>query len=183
MHEFAVIAAKRGYISALFSVPGFTVNCCRPDWMHTVCLGTGQYLGGNCLWELLVQELHHRRNKKNAAHILYTVVKAASADLGIDTPFGSLTRSMIRLKYKFKPRLKLKAAELRRFAPMLKHMLKNHFNCTTPRQRTRLNCVHHLDACYREMEDGTWNDDTSQAMVADHTRKFLMRYKELQDGK
>ena len=130
-----------------------------------------------------MQELHHRRIKKKAVHMLYTVVKAASADLGIDTPFGSLTQGMIRPKNKFKPRLKLKAAELRRFVPVLKHMLKNHFSCTTPRQGARLNCLHHLDACYREMEDGAWNDDTSQAVVADHTRKFLMLYKQMQDGR
>ena len=42
-----------GFISQIWSIPGFTINGCIPDFMHCVDLGITQSVCGNITWELI----------------------------------------------------------------------------------------------------------------------------------
>ena len=39
---------ESGFVSAIFSIPGFVLSYVLPDFMHTVCPGSDSILGGQC---------------------------------------------------------------------------------------------------------------------------------------
>ena len=58
---WAEMIAEGKYVSGIFGIPGFTVQMCSPDFMHTVCLGILQVLMGNVMLDLFEEFGGHRR--------------------------------------------------------------------------------------------------------------------------
>ena len=113
-----------GFLSPIFAIPGFSIKYCRPDFMHTCCLGIVQYCNGSCLWEMFKELGGSRKQSVSACNRIEHMMTLAAKSLSVEPPFDSLTVGMIRKeKAGKKPKLALKAAEGRYFVPVLYHML------------------------------------------------------------
>ena len=110
--------AGKAYASKLFDVIGFRITHVKPDWMHTVCLGTLQYVCGNVLWQIFVVCGGTHYKPLAACSMLYNMTIMAARDLEMEVPIVTLTVGMFRVSGK-KPKLKLKASEGRRFLQIL----------------------------------------------------------------
>ena len=179
MSGFSSAAVAKGYLCPIFSIPGFCLSLCKPDWMHTIDLGIVMDVSGNIMWELL-KELGgtYKRHLKECGQLL-AMVHAKAAEMGVDPPFYALTITMIRSSMKDKPKMKLKAAESRWFVPILSEMLLDYFPCTTPRQKKRQLCIGYLAKTYVQLKN--W-DAASPWVLADCGRKHLQLYFSLKEG-
>ena len=96
-----------GYISGVFSFPGFIFEGITVDWMHTVDLGCAQVTCGNILWELFKSMGGTIAAPEDALSKLVSYLADAANQIGKVLPFSKLTVSMIRPD-DLKPRLKEK---------------------------------------------------------------------------
>jgi hypothetical protein len=127
---WARVFSEGNYVSPIWTIPGFKISFCSPDFMHTSCLGILQYLDGNIMWELFRELGGTQRSWTHACGLLENMMKVAAKTLGLASPFHSLTIGMVRPS-KSKPKMKLKAAEGRHFLTVLRHMLANFFRVLT----------------------------------------------------
>ena len=166
------------WLSTFWSIPGMTIDLVKPDWMHCVCLGILQYLSGNCLYELF-RELGGTFKKADAACTkLLNLIVATAHELKLEVPFRALTIRMIRASSSDKPKLKLKAAEGRRFLPILVGMLDKFFDSAHGHACLRLQCTQALASCYEEL--GNWQDGESMLRLGVFARRHITLYRELQ---
>lgn len=171
-------AHNRRYISSAWSIPGFSISLVRPDFMHTVCLGVLQYLGGNVMYDCFRALGGTWENSRAAVSKLEAIVKTMARQLAVPPPFHCLTIGMFRSSGAQKPKLKLKAAEGRYCLPLVRHMLEHCFPTDTLYAKTRLLCVGHLCKCYAELDN--WVDGgESRLRLASHARKHVVLYQEL----
>jgi hypothetical protein len=178
---WAQCSAETVYVSAIWSIPGFHISYCRPDWMHSCCLGILQYLNGNCVQEMFEEVGGRYGSPGSACAKLENIMRVMSKSLGVDPPFHSLTLGMFRRASEPKPKLRLKATEGRRFLPVLREMLANAFKLDTPRAKVRLHCVEALLRCYRELDQ--WQDGgVSCHRLLTSARQHLLLYVELNKG-
>ena len=159
------------FVSAIWQIPGFHLSCIRQDWMHTVDLGTLQYLSGNCMWEAFREVGGSFKQWKGACGRLQNLCDMCAKRLGLEKPFHSLTIQMFRSKASSKPKMKLKAAEGRHFLPVLREVLATCFSMVTVHEQTRLQAVDALLDAYRLLEN--WNAD-SPHQFARHIRRHLI---------
>jgi len=99
------------HASALWTLPGFTLAYCVPDFMHVICLGVVPYAVGNRMWALFKILKGTHKKWVGACGQLENMMRCAAKDLGVEPPFVSLTLGMIRPDLKSKPYMKLKAAD------------------------------------------------------------------------
>ena len=128
------------YVSELWHTPGFQIKWVEPDFMHCVDLGILQTLQGNIVWELFVSFGGTIANPRQALALLNNMFKTVWHALGRDFVL-QLTIGMIRSSMAKAPKLKLKAAEGRKFLPVLVHLLRNCFPSTSPHDVLRLQCA------------------------------------------
>ena len=140
------------HTSPIWSIPGFIVQYCVPDFMHTSCLGILQYLNGNVMWELFVELGGTYRGWSQACALLENMVRLASMPLGQPHPFHSLSIGMIRPTATGKPKMKLKAAEGRKLLPVLHYMWSHFCPVADAHSRMRLQCVAALLSLYSELD-------------------------------
>jgi len=108
-------AAHQVFVSLFWSVPGFCISFCKPDWMHVCCLGILQYAIGCAMWELFVFMGGTMKRSISACSKLLCMIRAMSKDMEMDCPITDLTVCMFRAQPSKKPKMKLKAAEGRLF--------------------------------------------------------------------
>ena len=161
------------FVSPLWSIPGFLISYCVPDFMHTCCLGILQYLSGNVMFELFRSLNGTYKNWTHACGLLENMMKLGAKSIGIDVPFHNLTIGMIIPAAKGKPKMKLKAAEGRYFLRVLHVMLRDFFDKSESHDILRFNCVDALVQVYREMDH--WGDGgVSSVRMATLSRKHLL---------
>ena len=83
------------YVSPIWSIPGFIVQNCKPDWMHTCCLGILQYLNGNCLWELFKELKGTKSHWNKGCTLLKNITNIFAKDTNVKSPFHSFTLGMM----------------------------------------------------------------------------------------
>jgi hypothetical protein len=171
------VASGTQFCSAIWSIPGFRIAYCRPDFMHCCCLGILQYLQGNVVYELFEFLGGGFNTWQKTCGILENMMRSASRDLRTQPPFHSLTLGMFRNEASQKPRLKLKASEGRHFLPVLRHMLLNHFPLQSPHEHLRFQCVDAMHKVYLELSN--WVDGVSAARLGHFGRQHLILYSEL----
>ena len=162
------------YVSAIWSVPCFTLSYIRPDWMNISCLGVLQYLQGNVLWELFVELGGTWRKAQEACSKLENIVAVCARRLGRERPVNCMTVTMIRQSATAKPKFKVTSAEGRHFLPILVDMLSTTFSCATAHAQLRLSCAKALLGCYHELEH--WVPGESPHKLATHARQHLLLY-------
>ena len=163
------------YVCGIWSIPGFVLRYCRPDWMHCCDLGITQDVSGNCMYELLQELGGSQSNGQKQCSQLMNMIAVASKELRVDKPFNKLTVGMVVRAGK--PKLRLKAAETRHFIPVLMFMLNHFFKNDSDHSRLRLQCVAALSNCYRELDN--WVQSESQISLARFARQHVMLYSEL----
>ena len=161
---------ERVFISELWRTPGFHIKWVEPDFMHCVCLGILQVLQGNICWELFKHFGGVISNHRDALAKLNALIKAVCHELGRDVL--QLTMGMVRSKMSKAPKLKLKAAEGRRFLPVLVHILQHCFPSTEPHDALRLQCARNLLLVYQEMD--AWVDEGGESLA--NFRRYGMRH-------
>ena len=117
------VATNNKHISPIWSIPEFRISFYVPDFLHVCDLGISQYLVGNICWDLFKQLHGTRRKHKEATSILGNMALLVAKSIGIQAPFNFLSINMIRSQGKKKPAMRLKAAEGRRFIPVLRQIL------------------------------------------------------------
>ena len=181
MPEFwASVAAKEQFASGIWSLPGFDLSYCRPDFMHTCCLGIVQDLAGNILWDLFKSLKGTFRQPDGACSKLLNMIKICSHELQAEAPLNNLTVFMIRGAANKKPKLKAKAAENRRLVPVLRLMLQKCFEVATPYEVKRLQCLEAMCKIYEEM--ASWVQGVSHIKLQKLARQHLVLYTSLSNG-
>ena len=84
------------FVSTLWQIPGMTIQCVEPDFMHCSCLGIVQMLNGNILWELFVCLGGTLKTWKGCCGKLLAMIRVAAHDLDMEAPIAQLTIGMIR---------------------------------------------------------------------------------------
>ena len=172
------VAQGTQFCSAIWSIPGFSIEHCRPDFMHTCCPGILQYLQGNVMWEPFVSQRGSCHKWQQACCILENIVRSAANSMKVQPPLNSLTLGMFRADAGLKPKRKSKAAEGRSFLPVLRHMLSCYFPLQSLHELLRFQCVDVLHKVYLEMF--AWNPDGSSSERLGHVgRQHLALYSEL----
>ena len=144
--------SSKSYVSPLWLIPGFRLEWVKADWMHVFCLGILPICVGNCvlpLWERLGGS---RKTPVPACSLLHNLIALAARDLGVPTPFRFLTLGMFSPKPRSKPRMRLKAAEARAFAPVLLHVMATFFP-SSPEHTLRMQCLGALVSMYKELDN------------------------------
>ena len=160
------------FISRIWTIPGFHLQCIRPDWMHMCCLRVLQYLIGDCLWECFVALGGVFTNSRRACNRLENIIEMIAKRLDIEKPLHSLTITMIRPQATGKPKFKGKAAVNRHLLPILHEMLLKCFPLDTEHQKARCHCVGAMHEAYREME--AWDPQTYPSRLGDCARRCLI---------
>ena len=114
-HYNAAVCMGDQYCSSAFSIPGVELHDFWPDWMHTSCLGILQYVMGCVAWQLILKLGGSFKRSTDARANLFVMIKVVTKRLGMEVIFGGLTITMIKPAAGKKPRMRLKAAEGRRF--------------------------------------------------------------------
>ena len=169
-----------GYISKLFSLPGFQHEYIDIDLMHCCCLGVVLYLCACVIYDLIVEmNVKLTSPGPQLAHILMLIKQASKAtELNLDRPpINALTMTMV--KGKGAPKLKIKASEARGVLKCLKFMLEHFFEMNTYHQKLRYQCVDSLFQMYAVLN--TWSGPEDGIKAASLARKCIMLYCELQE--
>jgi len=172
--------AQGQFVSAIWQVPGFCLATVRPDWMHVCCLGVLQYLCGNVLWELFQFLGGSFRSARTAGSKLENMAQASARSLGIPLSVTNLTVYMFRGGANEKPKMKTKAAQGRKYLPVLLEMLTNYFPHDDDHTNRRLKCVEALKKCYDELD--AWVPHESPHRLGLSARQHLMLYRALRDN-
>lgn len=99
-------------MSSLFAAPGFTVECCKFDWLHAADLGvTSDYLGN--LFTYLVANKYPGASKQARCTKLFLDISKYYKDNLNDSRLPTLTPLMLQKKAGSPPKLRAKAAEAR----------------------------------------------------------------------
>jgi hypothetical protein len=164
--------------STIWSIPGFSIRFCRPDFMHSCCLGILQYMLGNIMFELFQSLGGTFLKHQHACGLLENIMKLAAKELQVPPPFNSLTLGMFRGAPSKRPRMKLKAAEGRYFLPVLLLMLSKMFGLGTSHEILRYQCADALNNVYLELKN--WiPGGTSLQRLGHFGRQHLILYCEL----
>ena len=163
-----------GYLSSVFSWPGFTFDMVILDWMHMADLGVSQTCLGNILFELFRGDAIAGLVSRPEPGLgrLQAYLAEAAHSLGLTLPFSSLQLSMIRAE-NLQPRLKLKAAKTRRMVPIVLRMLEIHFPAVTEREVRRYNCLKYLHMGYELLEN--WDADAAKKLE-DYCKRHVLLY-------
>ena len=165
-----------GFISQIWSIPGFTINGCIPDFMHCVDLGITQSVCGNITWEIIRWLGGSYNNWQTACGLLLNMVALASKNPDVPKPFNTLTIGMVLSKAGGKPQMKLKAAEGRHSVPVLKRIVQHFLPMDGPHALLRYQCLDALHSVYLDLEH--WQP-SSPMNFEKHMQQHLLLYAEL----
>ena len=170
-----------GFISCIFSWPGFHIDYLSIDLMHCGDLGVVLYLLGSVLWErfYLMNGLT-TRPQETLVDIL-SFIKTAAKNVGQERPpINNLVIGMLQsASGKQKPRIKLKAAEARHTLACVNWLLQNLWAPTTPYQELVMQCVRALSGFYDNMYKWDAGDMAGKTDGIKCGRRFLQLYAEL----
>ena len=177
MDDILCPTTRDQFVSDFWSIPGVSLRTIKPDWMHCVDIGILQSVMG-CIFFDLWRELGGTyTHPERACSQLLHLVRTQARNLGVDCPIADLTIFMIRVKNKKKPRLRLKAAEGRYMAPILRAILVHHFDRDTPYKVLRFQCFDALCSCYDLFAD--WHGQDSSRRLGELARRHVLLYCEL----
>ena len=108
------------------------------------------------------------------------MIVVCSRKVGVEQPIHHLTMTMFRDGASAKPKFKGKAAETRRFLPVLLEMVAHCFSMDSEHAQTRYYCLKALQDCYTEMKE--WRPPTSVSRIAGHCRRHLLLWATLKEA-
>ena len=166
------------YVSAIYTIPGFTTARVVPDWMHCCCIGILQYALGHTLFEVFIYLGGVESNKSKCEDVcskILNMMRMMARFLDVDMPIGDLTVTMFKQQKK-QPKFKLKAAEGRYILPIIRAMCAYCLDASSDHAKVRLQCLQALESCYVEMKQ--WSD-ASTRRIAVFSQRHLLLYAEL----
>ena len=103
------------------------------------------------MWELFVALGGTWTRPVEACARLLKMIKVMSHELDVECPIGDLTVTMIRSAKNNQPKMKLKAAEGRRFLVFMRKVLATCFPVSDMHSSRRFSCIDNMYWCYREL--------------------------------
>ena len=170
-----------GFMSCIFSWPGFVIDYMTIDLMHCGCLGVNLYLLGSAIWD----RFHIMKGKLTKPQQTLTdicrYIKIASKEIGqTRPPINDLVIGMLSsADGQARPRLKVKAAESRHLLPCISWLLQNLWAPTSPYEELVMQCVKALSSFYDQMYVWDSGDMSGRAECIKHGKRFLHLYAEL----
>ena len=147
--------------------------------MHIVCLGILPTMMGAIVFEIFTSlgGSLYASGRHEIMQQINSMCRCMAREHG-DLPFVEIKLNMVRTSMSKHPCLKLKAAEARYFLPVLRRVLMNCVDISSPHAVLRFNCLNELFLCYHELEN--WSDVHSMQRLSQHGRKHLQLFMELQ---
>ena len=177
MQDIVKPTSRDSFTSAFWEIPGTTLATVKADWMHVVDLGVLQSCVGAIVFDLFIELGGSYANPKPACGRLLKLFRSVARDMDCDLPFASLTVHMMRAAWDKKPKMKLKAAEGRYFAPILLQVLKECFATTSSYQLLRIEVLDTLCKCYTLFQN--WEGISSTHQLTRLARRHVMLYQEM----
>ena len=163
--------ALHGYISGVFSLPGFRQDYISVDFMHTGDLGATQYILGSVLFTLFLQLGGVLTNPGRVCGQLLTLIKMFSKHLKVQTPINALYLTMFKRQGK-PAKFKGKASTCRYLVPIIFEILKS-VPAKSYEDQLRLACMQQLVPLYSSLMA------KDQALFRDAQDRMRMLYCEL----
>ena len=171
-------ATRPGALPSFWAIPGFGIEFVKADWMHVVCLGVLQLASGSAMWDIYTSLGGTLSSSKGHCDRLFSMIRTMARDMDLDCPIGDLSVPMFKKSATKPAKLKLKAAEGRRFLVVLRKLLEVAFPLDTPYRSARFSCIDNLYLCYRELDH--WIDGgTSTTNLARYGMRYLLLYMDL----
>ena len=169
-----------GYISGIYSLPGFDHKYNTVDLMHSSDLGILLYLLGNVLFEVFREMGGLITRPDDVVNEMCLMLRQASKSIKQDqVPIRRISFAQVRKNAQSGPKLKVKAAEARILLPCVAYMLANYMPCVTDHDKLRCACVHELMHMYNDLY--IWRDTGAKMNleVAKHGQQHCILYSEL----
>ena len=163
----AKLRERHGKVSPLFSVPGLTLSCFKPDWLHAMDLGIGADAMGNILVEISGR-MPGSSNKVRVA-ALKKRLDAWYRETGCANKVASFTETNLIQPGKA-PKLRTKAAPARAMVPFVWQMSEEFLNGPSEHDKAVLQLGRHLMGVYSNLH----NFDA--ASLARNSREFADLY-------
>ena len=172
---------KFGFMSCIFSWPGFQIDYLSIDLMHCGDLGVVLYLLGSVLWERF-RLMNGKITKPQETFVeILRFIKIAAKNLDqLRPPINNLVIGMLtNSQRKPRPRISLKAAEARHTLACVNWLLQNLWAPTTPYEQLVADCVRALTEFYSNIYIWDAGDMAGKADCIKCGRRFLQLYSEL----
>jgi len=140
------LLAQGHLCSPLFSLPAFTINMFKLDWLHIMDLGVAADVAGNVLWVL--QGKMPGANVKMRVSKLYLQIAKYYKETGVQDKLNTLTETMIRKSSATPPKLTAGAAECRHLIPWLLQAAKECLNPNDAFEDTVIQAISCLSTMY-----------------------------------
>ena len=145
-------------ISALFSVPGFTTQSCKVDFLH--CWVTADWHG--CLLFYIQQQKIAGVSTRVRCAKLFRDIQQFYKDNKVQDRLPKLLPTMLRREVKGKkkvPKLRVKAGESRALAPCCLQLATQYMDASIPHESAMLQGCKHLQAMYACLSAANWDAD------------------------
>lgn len=151
------------------------------DELHTIHLGTSQYLSGSIIW-LLVYQLSAPLQAEDAVRIVYAKICEEYETLRIKTRLNALTLNMFvqdpKSPHKHWPKLKAKAAETKWLIPALA-ALWGKLHIPSDSYHARIMDVLQMQLCIQSIIDADPTADFLTAIESRSLRGYVDQYLQL----
>ena len=167
--------ALHGYISGVFTLPGFRQDYISVDFMHTGDLGATQYILGSVFFTLFLQLGGLLTQPGRVCGRLLVLVKMFSKHLKVQAPINALYLTMFKRQGK-PAKFKGKASTCRYLVPIIFEILKFAAPAKSYEDRLRFACVQQLVTLYSSIMA---RDQALFKVAQDACRRMLILYCEL----
>ena len=173
-HDFISRLFHQGLAcSPLFSLPAFSLQFFKLDWLHVMDLGVSADISGNVFW--LLQTKLPGANVKARISELYKKLSKFYKENKVQDKLNTLTETMIRKKSTTPPKLTAGAAECRHLVPFLVFASEELLDPSKEMESTVLNVVRLLNQMYCLL------DNYSQEAMSDAAKRLAILYTALFD--
>ena len=171
-----------GFMSCMFSWPGFKTDYMSIDLMHCGDLGVVLYTIGSAIWERFhIMRGLMTRPMETLTDILRYIRVATKNIAEKRPPINTLTIGMLSGSKgkQARPRIKLKAAEARHTLACVSWLLQNLWAPTSPYEQLVMQCVRALNGFYENINLWHDGDMAAKSECIKCGNRFLQLYGEL----
>ena len=146
-------------VSELFGAPGFTVECCQIDWLHSTDLGVAaDFVGG--LFAYLVDTKLVGRTSKERCSELFRDIQEFYKDKNCEDRIPHLSPLMLRKKPTGWPKLRAKAGQTRALVPFSEAIAGKYLAGDGNDWEATLRAASvQLNSCYACLSEEGWNGE------------------------
>ena len=162
-------------LSPLFGCPGFSIACCKIDFLHCSDLGVCSDFIGNVMQYLIDHKIPGPSALERCGH-LYREIDAFYKANSVEDRMPCLKPSMLKKTAGSPPKLRAKAAEARSLVPFVVLACEKYLDPADQVELTITQAAMQLNTAYSCLSPSLWNPDHFEAAV----HKFALLYQVLE---